>query len=72
MPCLNNPFMKRVLHKAPKEKALTDPGGAFSFVKRIELKDGNVHCGRPFFPLLYLEGDTITFVQRLETASFDP
>jgi len=42
-----------------------------SLVKRKELNAGHVHCGRAFFPLLNLKGDTVTFVQRLETAAIN-
>ena len=42
------------------------------FSTGFQLGNRDVHGGGAFFPLLYVKGDPVAFIQRLETGAIDP
>jgi len=38
----------------------------------VNLSHSYIYCGRAFLTLLYVKGDSVAFLKRLETGSIDP
>ncbi len=58
-----------VLNFQPGHPIFIRQGALFSLEPL--LNGGDIRCSRAFFPLLYVEGNSIAFFERLEAVSLD-